>query len=74
MINLLENYPELMNVIEVAEILNCRPATVCKLCRTGKLRALKTGKSWTVPKMCLRDYILFETRYLNEYVNLSAHA
>ncbi len=63
MLNLLENQPDLLNANETAEILNCTPATVCKLCRSGQLHALKTGKSWMIPRISLTDYILYQSGY-----------
>lgn len=65
--NILQDYPELLNVHEAAEILNCRPSTICKLCRTGKLKAMKVGKSWTIPLISIQDFILISTNYKTSY-------
>ena len=60
MFELFQNYPELLNVSDVAEILHCSPKTAAKLCREGKLRGMKVGKGWTVPQTSLKDFILFQ--------------
>ena len=59
MLDLFQNYPELLDVSDVADILHCSPKTAAKLCREGKIKAIKIGKGWTVPQTCLKDFILF---------------
>lgn len=63
MFDVLNGQPDLMNVDEAALLLNCRPQTVARLCRQGKLHAMKIGKSWTIPKFSLNDFILKKTNY-----------
>ncbi|RHR54491.1 DNA-binding protein [Clostridium sp. AF18-27] len=58
MFDIYPGYPDLMNVNEVAAILNCKASTICRLCRTGELVAMKIGKGWSIPQSCLRDFIL----------------
>lgn len=60
MFELFQNYPEFLNISDVAEILHCSPKTAAKLCREGKIKAIKIGKGWTVPQTCLKDFILFK--------------
>ena len=63
----LQEYPEIMNVHEVAKVLNCSAKTVSKLCREGKLKAMKIGKGWSIPQISLEDFILFQTNYRTTY-------
>lgn len=60
MFEFLQDYPELLDVSAVAEILHCSPKTAAKLCREGELRGMKVGKGWTVPQTSLKDFILFQ--------------
>ena len=67
MFDFLNEYPDMVNANEAAEILSCSPKTVSKLCREGKLRAMKVGKSWSIPLMALKDFILLQTHYITDY-------
>lgn len=67
MFDFLNQYPDLVNVSEAAEILSCSPKTVSKLCRQGRIRAMKVGKGWTIPLIALKDFILLQTHYLQDY-------
>jgi len=40
---------------QVAELLDCAPATVQEKARNGELPALKIGRSWRFPKAALLD-------------------
>lgn len=42
---------------EVAEIYKCHIATIRKLCREGKIAAMKPGKHWLITKKALYQYI-----------------
>lgn len=57
MYSLYPEYPDLLNTDEAAAILNCKASTVCRLCRTGELIAIKVGKGWSIPQKCLYDFI-----------------
>jgi len=41
-----EDYPEIMNVEEVADLLRVSTQTVYNLARSGKLPAVKVGREW----------------------------
>lgn len=48
---------ELRTVAEVAEQLRMTPWQVTKMCREGKLRATKPGKSWLIPTDAVADLL-----------------
>lgn len=67
MLSFLNDYPELMNVDEVSEILGCSPKKVRQLCKSGKLRAMRIGKGWTIPQMSLKEFILIQSHFKDNY-------
>lgn len=67
MLDFLSDYPELMNVHDVAGILGCSPKKVRQLCKTGKLRAMRIGKGWTIPQMSLKEFILIQSKFKDNY-------
>ena len=67
MLDFLNDYPELMNVQEASEILGCSPKKVRHLCKTGKLRAMRIGKGWTIPQLSLREFILIQSHFKDNY-------
>ena len=69
MLDFLNEYPELLNVAEVSEILSCSPKKVRQLCKTGKLRAMRIGKGWTIPQMSLKEFILIQSKFKDNYSN-----
>lgn len=48
---------QLLTAQEVAERLRCKPFAVLKLCRSGKLRATKPGKSWLITEDAVEEYL-----------------
>ncbi len=46
---------EILTEEQVAELLDCAPATVQEKARNGELPALKIGRSWRFPKAALLD-------------------
>ena len=67
MLDFLNTYPELMNVHEVSEILGCSTKKVRQLCKTGKLRAMRIGKGWSIPQISLKEFILIQSSFKNSY-------
>ena len=66
MFDIYPGYPDLLNIREGAEILNCKPSTVCRLCRDKEIVAMKIGKGWSIPQDCLRDFIIRKSKRCNE--------
>ena len=46
----LENYPPVLDVDDVAQILGITPKTVRNLIKTGELTAIKIGRIFRIPK------------------------
>lgn len=55
---LLEGFPPMGTPEEVASFCNLKPDAVRQLCREGKLRAVKFGTLWRVPRAWLVEYII----------------
>ena len=55
---LLEGYPQMGKPEDVAEYLQLRPDAVRQLCREGRLRAIKCGNLWRIPKAWLEEFML----------------
>lgn len=57
MLDLLNDYPLVLNVSDVAEILGIAPYTVRKLMRTGALPAKRVGNRFKITKNKLCEYL-----------------
>lgn len=57
MSNLLDEYPAILNVTDVAEILGVSPNTIRKLIKDNGLPAIKIGKSYKVTRNKLLIYL-----------------
>lgn len=55
--NLFDEYPAILNISDVAEILGVTPNTVRKLVKTNSLHAVKVGKRYKVTKNKLLAYL-----------------
>ena len=53
---------EMMNVREVADYLRLSEAKVYRMANTGRIPALRMGKTWRFKKEFLDDWIRRETR------------
>lgn len=49
--------PRYLTCAEVADVLRVRPWEVSRLCKEGKLRAVKPGKAWLIAPADLEAYI-----------------
>lgn len=54
---MLENYGELITLDQLQEILSISRNTAYELLRTKKIKAIKIGKIWRIPKKSIEDYI-----------------
>lgn len=57
-----ENLITLYKPEEVAEILQIGLNTTYDLLHTGKIKGLKVGRIWKIPKMAIEEYILSECK------------
>jgi excisionase family DNA binding protein len=46
-----------ISVSEAAEVLRSHPNTIYKMCRSGKLPAIKVGREWRIDKSQLDEYV-----------------
>ncbi|MFT4105535.1 MAG: helix-turn-helix domain-containing protein [Lacrimispora sp.] len=60
---LFDDYGDLLNLNDICTILDIRPATAAKLCRSRKLNAFKVGREWRITKLALENYVLSESHY-----------
>ncbi|WP_125141318.1 helix-turn-helix domain-containing protein [Clostridium transplantifaecale] len=60
---LFDNYGDLLNLTDLSEILDVKPATAARLCRSGKIKAFKAGREWRTTKLALEAYVLSESYY-----------
>jgi excisionase family DNA binding protein len=52
-----EDLEELLLPAEVARILRVTTRTVERYCKQGKLRAVKVGRLWRIPKSSLEEFL-----------------
>lgn len=52
-----KNYPDVMNVKQVSEILGVSTKTVYKQIKDGDLQCIKVGREFRIPKVVLLNYI-----------------
>ena len=56
---MLEDYGDILNMQDTAEILNVSEAVISRLFRNGDIPAQKVGREWRVPKDAIIEYIYF---------------
>jgi len=52
-----KNYPDVLNVRQVSEILDLSTKTVYKLIRGKQLSCLKVGREFRIPKVSLMSFL-----------------
>ena len=60
---LFDDYGDLLNLNDICMILDIRPATAAKLCRSGRLKAFNAGREWRIIQLALERYIFLESHY-----------
>lgn len=55
---MLKHYPDVMNIEEMSRALGVSTKTSYKLIRTGKITAMKVGRTYRIPKVHLLTYLL----------------
>ena len=53
-------YDTLITPEEVADMLNCGMNTTYKLLKSGKIKAMRIGRVWKIPKRAVQEYIVQE--------------
>lgn len=55
-------YDTLITPKELAEMLNCGMNTAYKLLMSGRIKAMKIGRVWKIPKRAVQEYIVRESQ------------
>lgn len=53
-------YDTLITPEEVADMLGCGMNTTYKLLKSGKIKAMRIGRVWKIPKRAVQEYIVQE--------------
>ena len=53
----LRDYPDVLTVYDVAEILKLGKNTAYKLVKNGNIKSHKIGRVYRIPKICLQNYL-----------------
>ena len=54
---MLEQYDDILTILDLAEALKIGSTQAYRLVRTGKIKSFKSGKDWKVPKQAVVQYI-----------------
>ncbi len=54
---MLKEYPDILSVEQVSEVLGVSPKTCYKILRNGDICSLKVGRSYRIPKAHLFTYL-----------------
>lgn len=55
-------YDTLVTPEEAAELLGCGMNSIYKLLRSGKLKAMRIGRIWKIPRRAIQEYIVTESQ------------
>ena len=55
-------YDVLITPEDVANILGCGMNTTYMLLKTGKIKAMRIGRVWKIPKRAVQEYIVKESQ------------
>lgn len=55
-------YDVLITPEDVANILGCGMNTTYKLLKKGKIKAMRIGRVWKIPKRAVQEYIVKESQ------------
>lgn len=58
---MLNDYPDILTVTEIAETLYIGKNRVYELLENGSIKGFRIGRVWKVPKESLREYILSQS-------------
>lgn len=61
LIKKLDNYPDLMSVIDLADLLGYNICTLYRYCRSGSLKIFIINNKYLIPKPCVIDFIICKT-------------
>ena len=55
-------YDTLITTEEAAELLGCGMNTIYKILKSGKLKAMRIGRIWKIPRRAVQEYIITELK------------
>jgi len=55
---MLDGYDEILTIEEVSEILKMGRGSIYVLLQKGKLKGLRNGRTWRIPKLAVQEFIL----------------
>ena len=55
-------YDTLITPEEAAELLGCGMNTIYKILKSGKLKAMRIGRIWKIPRRAVQEYIIAESK------------
>ena len=59
---MLDYYDTLITPEEAAQMLGCGMNTIYKILNSGKLKAMRIGRVWKIPKRAVQEYIMTESK------------
>ena len=57
-----EYYDTLITPEEAAELLGCGMNMIYKLLKGGRVKAMRIGRIWKIPRRAIQEYIVTETQ------------
>ena len=57
-----EYYDVVITPEEAADMLGCGMNTIYRVLKEGKLKAMRIGRHWKIPKRAVQEFILAESR------------
>lgn len=55
---MLEEYPDILTTEEACEALRMGYNALYELLKSGKLKAYRNGRTWRIPKIAVKEFIL----------------
>lgn len=59
---MLEQYNDIMSILDIAEVLSIGRNRVYELLSSGDLKGFRIGRNWKIPKKAIQDYIMTQSR------------
>lgn len=59
-----KDYPDVLNVAQVCEMLHIGKNSAYKLLSSGEIKSRRIGRKYVIPKLCVIDY-LNSSRYIS---------
>lgn len=59
---MLEQYNDIMSILDIAEVLSIGRNRVYELLSSGDLKGFRIGRNWKIPKKAVQDYILTQSK------------